>query len=74
MQQPSEQTSCLIGESGASFNSRITETLNEIKILEHKVQRFHKACASVSNRPIDRQNLVDAQLELFTLKMTLVSK
>jgi len=41
--------------------------------LEHKVIRYRSACLSCSSRPIDQQNLNDAQSELRALKLQLVS-
>ena len=41
--------------------------------LEHKVIRYKSACMSCFSRPIDRQNLTDAQSELNVLKQQLVS-
>ena len=41
--------------------------------LERKVIRYKRACLSCFSRPIDRQNLTDAQSELYVLKQQLVS-
>jgi len=53
-----------------SQRDQIQDAITE---LEHKVIRYKRACLSCFSRPIDRQNLTDAQSELYVLKQQLVS-
>jgi len=41
--------------------------------LERKVLRYKSACLSCFSRPIDRQNLTDAQSELYSLNLKLAA-
>jgi len=41
--------------------------------LERKVIRYKSACLSCFSRPIDRQNLTDAQSELYSLNLKLAA-
>lgn len=48
--------------------ARIQSAVNE---LERKIIRFRSACLSSFSRPIDRENLTNAQSELASLQMQL---
>ena len=54
-------------------NSKQDQMQDAITELERKVIRYKRACLSCFSRPIDRQNLTDAQSELYVLKQQLVS-
>jgi len=41
--------------------------------LERKAIRYKSACLSCFSRPIDRQNLTDAQSELYSLNLKLAA-
>jgi len=53
-----------------SKRDQIQDAITE---LERKVIRYKSACLSCFSRPIDRQNLTDAQSDLRALKLQLVS-
>ena len=54
-------------------NSKQDQIQDAITELERKVIRYKRACLSCFSRPIDRQNLADAQSELYALRLKLVS-
>ena len=45
----------------------------EITELERKIIRYKSACLSCFSRPIDRENLINAQAELYALDNQLAS-
>ncbi len=45
----------------------------EITELERKIIRYKSACLSCFSRPIDRENLINAQAELYALDRQLAS-
>jgi len=53
------------------IQTEVTRLQDVIIDLERKVIRFKSACLSAFCRPIDRENLINAQFELSALKKQL---
>lgn len=55
------------------IQSEVTRIQSAVAELECKIIRFKTACLSSFSRPIDRENLTEAQYELSALRLQLSS-